>query len=155
MMNQSHLLSLLQNGFTTIDVVFESNMQDGFGSVKAQSKTYTYKADLKDNIQVGDKVIVDSPSKGLHVVTVVGVDKTPRIDVSAPFTYKWIVQKVDTARYDEMLKKEEEFLEAMAEVERAHQRQLLLEKFKNHLPEGSEARLLFDKTTKTFEGGAQ
>lgn len=155
MMNQRHLLSLLQNGFTTIHVVFESNMHDGFGSVKSQSKTYTYKADLKDNIQVGDKVIVDSPTKGLHVVTVANVDKTPRIDVSAPFDYKWIVQKVDTTLYNERLKKEEEFLESMEEVERAHQRQMLLEKFRTHLPEGSEARLLFDKTAKTFAGDAQ
>lgn len=156
MMNQKHLLSLLQNDFTTVDVVFESSMQDSFGRAVSQSKTYTYKANLKDDIQEGDKVVVDSPSKGLCVVTVVSVDKTPRIDVNAPFDYKWIIQKVDTSRYDEMLKKEGQFLEAMAEVERAHQRQLLLEKFQAHLPEGSEARLLFDKTAKTFqEGGAQ
>lgn len=156
MMNQKHLLSLLQNDFTTVDVVFESSVQDSFGRAVSQSKAYTYKAHLKDGVQVGDKVVVDSPSKGLSVVTVVAVDKTPRIDVHAPFDYKWIIQKVDTSRYEEMLKKEEQFLEAMAEVERAHQRQRLLEKFQAHLPEGSEARLLFDKTAKAFqEGSAQ
>jgi hypothetical protein len=35
----------------------------------------------------------------------------------------------------------------MMEVERVHQRELLLSKFKDHLPEGSEARKLFESAT--------
>ena len=138
-MNQKHLLALLQSGYTTIEVVFNDN--------GAKSKTYTYKARLEDNIQVGDRVVVDSPSKGMTVVEVTAVHKTAKIDLDAPFTYKWIVQKIDSTAYDETQAKEAEFLETMMEVERVHQRELLLSKFKDHLPEGSEARKMFESAT--------
>lgn len=138
-MNQKHLLALLQSGYTTIEVVFNDN--------GVKSKTYTYKARLEDNIQVGDRVVVDSPSKGMTVVEVTAVHKTAKIDLDAPFTYKWIVQKIDRAAYDETQAKEAEFLETMMEVERVHQRELLLGKFKDHLPEGSEARKMFESAT--------
>lgn len=138
-MNQKHLLALLQSGYTTIEVVFNDN--------GVKSKTYTYKARLEDNIQVGDRVVVDSPSKGMTVVEVTAVHKTAKIDLDAPFTYKWIVQKIDRTTYDETQVKEAEFLETMMEVERVHQRELLLSKFKDHLPEGSEARKMFESAT--------
>lgn len=146
-MNQKHLLALLQSGYTTIEVLFNDSIRDNLGSGSTKSKPYTYKARLDDNIQVGDRVIVDSPSKGMTVVEVIAVHKTAKIDLDAPFTYKWIVQKVDRTRYDETVAKEEEFLETMMEVERVHQLEVLLGKFKDHLPEGSEARKLFESAT--------
>ena len=146
-MNQKHLLALLQSGYTTIEVVFNDSMQDRLGSGRTNTKAYTYKARLDDDIEVGDHVVVDSPSKGLTVVEVTAVHKTAKIDLDAPFTYKWIVQKVDRTRYDETKAKEDEFLETMMEVERVHERELLLAKFKDHLPEGSEARKLFENAT--------
>ena len=138
-MNRKHLLSLLQSGYTTVEVVFHDSMR-GAGS----SKPYTYKARLDDNIVVGDHVVVDSPNTGLTVVKVTNVHKVAKIDLDAPFTYKWIVQKIDRTRYDEIKAEEVEFLDAMMEVERVHQRELSLNKFNAYLPEGSEARKLFE-----------
>lgn len=140
-MQHKHLLALLQSGYTTIEVMFPVTDSSKL------PKAYTYKARLEDNIQKGDHVVVDSPSKGLTVVEVVNVHKTPNIDLDAPFTYKWIVQKINRAAYDDTLAKEAEFLETMMEVERVHQRELLLSKFKDHLPEGSEARKMFEAAT--------
>lgn len=148
-MNQKHLLSLLQNGYTTVNVTFTGNdpSLEFPRPPLVRCKVYTYKARLEDKLEVGDHVVVDSPTTGLSIAVVTDVHKSPQIDLDAPFTYKWIVQKVDRTRYDEMQTREAEFLETMMEVERTHQRELLLNKFKEHLPEGSEARKLFETAT--------
>ncbi len=151
-MQQKHLLALLQTGYTTIEVVFTDGHLDSLGSGRTRSKPYTYKARLEDDLKVDDVVVVDSPSKGLTTATVVDVHKAPKIDLDAPFTYKWIVQKVDRTRYDETLARESEFMDTMMEVERVHQRELLLGKFRDHMPEGSEARKMFDSATQKVIG---
>lgn len=146
-MNQNHLLALLQTGYTTLNVEFPPDTAASLNSRIGARRLYTYKVLTEDGVKVGDTVVVDTPRDGLKLGLVVEVHKSPQINVSATFNYKWIVQKVDTSRYDVAVQKEDEFLETMQEVERAHQRALLLEKFRNHLPEGSEARLLFDTAT--------
>ena len=65
------------------------------------SKTYSYKAALDLTVAVGDSVVVDSPIDGLTLVTVVKIDDD--IDPEASFDYKWIVQRVDRAGYDEQM----------------------------------------------------
>lgn len=152
-MKHRHLLALLQEGYTTIEVVFtdDASVKDGRASMAL--KRYTYKARLADNVQVGNRVVVDSPSNGLTVVTVVAVHSTPKIDLDVSWTYKWIVQKIDTAAYEETLRKEEHFAEVMLEVERARQRALLVEQFRTNLPENSEARKLFDNATRELLDG--
>lgn len=149
--NHNHILSLMQTGFTTINVTFDNNLTDADWSNRAsnrnrQVKGYTYKALVEDNIQPGDTVIVESPQEGLVLVTVMSVDATPKIDLSAAFPYKWIVQKVNRARYDELLRQEDEFKEALVEVEREKQRETVLRDFQERLPEGSKARQMFDAT---------
>lgn len=153
-MKHKHLLTLLQEGYTTIEVTFEAFFRDDKGAIQAHGKTYTYKAKMTENIQKGDAVVVDSPSSGLCVVHVVNVHKVPKIDLDAPWTYKWIVQKVDRSKYDATLEQEAKFAEVMLEIERARQRELLMEQFTANLPEGSEARRLFDEaTSKLLNGG--
>jgi len=160
-MKHKHLLALLQTGFTTIETVFadESNYMHhtrqviGSGASTPLAKRYTYKALLSDNLQEGDCVVVDSPSRGLTLVTVVAVHSTPKIDLDAPFTYKWIVQKVDRSTYDDTMEKEATFMGAMLEVERVRQRETLLKDFTMHLPEGSEARTMFDNATRPLIEG--
>ncbi len=150
--NHNHILSLLQTGFTTIAVSFEVNMDSEVDPVlrarnrNTRVKEYTYKALETDNIKVGDLVVVDSPSEGLTIVQVTRVDAKPRIELDAPFSYKWIVQKVDRTRYDDLLKQEEQFKDALVEVERTKQREQVMKDFKEVPPEGSEARKLFDAT---------
>lgn len=109
-MKHRHLIALLQEGYTTIQVVFNDD-------VRGRSKPYTYKAPLSAGVEVGDRVVVDSPSKGLVVVEVVGTDKAPRIDLDADFTYKWIVQKVELKAYEEQLEREAKAMDALQEVD--------------------------------------
>lgn len=153
--NHNHILSLLQSGFTTIQVTFDLNFDEKDDPVlRARNrnnrvKSYTYKVLEKDNVKVGDMVVVDSPSDGLCIVQVVGVDAKPRIELDAPFSYKWIVQKVDRSVYDDLLRQEERFREALVEVERVKQREAVMKSFQEVLPEGSEARKLFEQTVES------
>lgn len=148
----NHILSLLQTGFTTIGVTFDVEMDtrdnpvDRARNRNRREKEYDYKALESDNIQVGDLVVVDSPHNGLTIVQVTRVDKKPRIDLDAPFPYRWIVQKIDRTHYDEVIKQEEDFKEALVEVERVQQREKVIRDFSEHLPADSEARKLFDQT---------
>ena len=150
--NHNHILSLLQTGFTTIAVSFEVGMNaTDDPTLRARNrntrvKEYTYKALESDNLKVGDLVVVDSPSEGFTIVEVTRVDAKPRIELDAPFAYKWIVQKIDRSRYDNLLAQEAEFKEALVEVERVKQRETVMKSFQEVLPEGSEARKLFETT---------
>ena len=158
-MKHRHLLALMQSGFTTIEVIFDGPTDfevQRVGDMRARrlgQKTYTYKARLSDGIKEGDHVVVDSPSRGLTLVTVVAVHSTPKIDLDAPFTYKWIVQKVDRTAYDTTMEQEAEFAQAMLEVERVRQREVLLQEFTKHLPEDSKARAMFDNATRPLIEG--
>lgn len=153
--NHNHILSLLQTGFTTVNVTFETEdvvdvqQPDRAFPNRTRSrrvKEYTYKALLTDDIKAGDYVVVESPQSGLVIVQVTSVDAKPRIDLEVPFSYKWIVQKIDTARYQELLRQEQEFKDALLEVERVKQREAVMKSFQEVLPEGSEARKLFETT---------
>lgn len=147
--NHNHVLSLLQEQYTTINISFDNDMTDEDPPYRArnrgqQAKRYTYKARLCDNIKAGDHVIVDTPHNGLTIVVVESIDPTPNINLSAPFPYKWIVQKVDRTVYDELVRREEAFRLALVEVERQKQREAVLKDINEHLPPDSEARKLFD-----------
>lgn len=72
------------------------------------TRTYTYKT-IDDSIEVGDKVLVDSPSQGMVVVTVAEVCKADEVDLNEQrFKYKWIVQKIDMLAYEALLKADED-----------------------------------------------
>ena len=94
MSNDSVIISLLQNS-RTAQVQFKGN-----------SKKYTYKVPEGMELAEGDQVVVQSPIDGLVVVSVVSVSDDAGIDLDANFKYKWIVSKVDTAGYDDLLAKE-------------------------------------------------
>lgn len=163
-MNQIHLLSLLQEGFTTVHVQFPSEMthpqvrdaNNGLqrrsralsqlaGEEECSGKAYTYKARLEDKLQVGDYVVVDTPREGFKIVRVVGVDPSPVIDVNSPFEYKWVVQKIDTTTYDAIQANEQNFKNALVEIERVKAREQLLHDFDTKLPPGSDARKMFEE----------
>lgn len=155
-MKQSHLLAMMQNDMTTIHVAFRSDLKEAVvedpssfatlgGSKSAKTvRTYAYKAALIDDIQPDDYVVVEGPKGGPMVALVVRVDEKANIDPDADYDYKWIVQKVDRRAYEARLQRDAAFLETMKEVEREAQKATLIENFKNHLPEGSDARAKFD-----------
>lgn len=169
-----HVLALLQTGYTTIRVVFDSpngtqdaaytaQPWDGEGvrpsqrqrgathmSMPEVEKAYTYKAKLTDNLQINDRVILDAP-RGLAIGTVVQVDAEPVIDLNATFEYKWIVGKVDLDGYRQLMEQEAKFMQLVTEAERVRQREQLLEQFKTTLPQSGEARKLFDEALGLFQ----
>lgn len=138
-MKQRHLLSLLQEGYTTIQVEFEGSQ-----------KTYTYKA--MGEIKEDDQVIVDSPFTGYTVVKVVGVDAFPRIDLDKEWTYKWIVQKIDDTEYKEIQVREKDFNDAILAVERVRQREILINTMYEDLADDSPARKLLETALKHAKG---
>lgn len=173
-MKQKHLFSLLDTSFTTIRVVFKNNerlndeadegiQDDRFGrKLKRNSellngrfcgqRAYVYKAPKDMGVELDDVVIVDTPSNGLVTALVVQVDEVAQVDVDADFEYKWVVQKVDRTDYDARVERERKFGEMMLEVERVNQREKLLGDMRANLPDGSQARLLFDRATNMLGG---
>lgn len=152
-MKHKHLLSLLQTDYVTVQVSFNSHTHKGmhlpqqinFGDsvdlVDKYGKLYTYKcADL--TIKAGELAIVHVAG-GFKLVTVMVVDKEPQIDLDADFTYQWIVQKVDTTTYDKLNESEAKFNKALVEVEKVSQRDLLMKKVTEGLPEDSPVHQLF------------
>lgn len=70
-------------------------------------RRYTYKS-LKE-IQVGAKVVVDTPSNGFQVVTVVACKKG--LDKQAQFEqYKWLVGVIDDTEYRRLNDAEKDFI---------------------------------------------
>lgn len=112
-----------------------------------REKTYVYKVPRAWDVKQGDHLVVLSPQNGLKVVQVCHVDESPDIDLDANFDYKWAVSKVDLTEFRELTEKEKKFNDALVEVERVKQRESLVKSFLDNLPEGSEARKLFEQTT--------
>ena len=61
---------------------------------------YTYKSQTE--IEVGAKVVVDSPTNGFVVVTVVACSKGLDTSTDKFATYKWVVSIVDVAEYNRL-----------------------------------------------------
>lgn len=138
-----NLAALIQNDYTTAAVVFD----DG-----NNLKSYTYKVPLAWNVKAGDHLVVDSPSTGLTVVRVIGVDKLPMIDADASFTYKWAVQKVDRSEHDERLTREQAFADSIVEVERTRRAEEALSSARAALGKSTKATREFDKAVKALQG---
>lgn len=155
-MNTKHLLSLLEKDVVTIHVQHGTCFMDGFAAhIHQQEKTYVYKAPKDLDIKEGDTVIVNSPNRGVVTCFVCKVDETADIDVNSQFTYEWIIGKVDFSSYKLRKEREKQFAALMLEIERKRQRENLINDFKQHLPEGSEARVLFEEVVNSFsEAGA-
>lgn len=178
-MKQKHLLSLLQQGMTTVQVTFLAPRPGaktggmpppapmpmapaGSWSPPRQTmpweeapppavQTYTYKAPI-GLLRAGDTVVVaDAHSPyGLALGNVHAVDPVARIDVDADFDYKWIVQRVDTTEYEQHVHEERNFADTMQAVEATRQREELMQTMANHLPQGSQAREQFDAAIAQF-----
>lgn len=74
------------------------------------SKKYTYKVPKDVHIDIGDEVVVfvssNAKDQKHHVVRVVDKDLDAQ---DTEFQYKWIVGKIDTVAYDDLLAKDKEF----------------------------------------------
>lgn len=173
-MKNKHIFSLLDTSFTTVAVVFGAlssaaiasmpitpghyhmTDDDYFSSdprMKAppappqQKQLYVFKVPKLWDVKVGQVLVVPGKDTLMSFVTVVRVDEVPEIDIDANHDYKWAIQAVDTTEYEALVDNEKRFKAGMMEVERTKQRELLVNSFRDSLPEGSEARRLFDQTT--------
>ena len=112
--------ALLVEGLITIAVAF--NNRGG--------KHYTYMT-LDDTIEEGDFVVVpsanDDPDFPLNSIGIVKlVHKRPQIDINSNYRYKWVVQRVDTREWDDMMARMEEFANELGDLNhKATVRQML------------------------------
>lgn len=126
MTNYMQMITLLQVGYTTINVEFAST-----------GRVYTYKT--RDKCVPGDTFVVEAPT-GLKCVTVLEVHPSPQIDPNAPFAYKWTVQKVNRAAYDEQVALEEEAVKLLKQAERDKAKNLILDQLRDSMPEDPEEK---------------
>jgi hypothetical protein len=171
-MKQKHLYSLLDKTFCLVRVVFTEGApqrsrpmtRDEMSKLLARTdvdslvgkwvsagapissniRSFAYKVPRTWNVQVDEQLLVDTPNGGLKVAYVVEVDSLASIDPDADFDYKWAVQKIDRSEYDRLVAQEQKFQETMLEIERVRERETAMQKFRDHLPEGSEARRIFE-----------
>jgi hypothetical protein len=148
-LNKKHqaLLNTLLENMTTVKVVFNAATDQNLSA-----KSYTYKVPKHWGVKVHDALVVES--NGLQVVQVVGVDKQADIDPDADFAYKWAVQKVDRSGHEAQLKREQLFLEQLADVERIHRRVEVLDKATSALGVGTDAAKAFQAAVAGLTGEA-
>lgn len=162
MKNLNHLVSLLQEGYTTVAVAFSADrsapVQPQDGSIRAPwaqdrayppnagEKLYTYKCQFKD-VKVGDLVIVPPSSEGKlpSIATVREVHSEPQLNFESGVEYKWLVGIVDTQAYADIIEKEKKMMSVLREAEKQKQRKELLDAYQLSLPSDPESRKLFDE----------
>lgn len=115
------LMTLVAANCVTVNVRFKDHNGNAVG------QAYTYKAPNDMKLEAGDEVVVDAPSTGMTVVVVTDVHTTAKIDIEAPFRYKWVVAKVDRKAYDDLLAKDDAATEKVEELQREAQKTRALE----------------------------
>jgi len=119
-----------------VNAIFASNpsfcfLQCAFAN---SARLYTYKA--LGEFAEGDKVLVDSPSQGLVVVSVVKVLKPTQVDLQpTQFEYKWVVQKVDFTHFNSLVELEAEMRAKITKTKIEKEQQKLIEQLHDTLPE--------------------
>lgn len=114
-------------------------------------KTYTYKVLKTEGYKKGD-VAVAHTDRGMVLVLVVEVHEHPQIDIDAAFDYKWLVQRVDTKRYEEQLKAEKNFEAALLEIERRKQTERLKNELLEMYGDTVEGRQLLEQSIQGLTG---
>lgn len=147
MQNLNHLVSLMQEGFTTVAVVFARDTRAEFPVGQQRSYTYKCPSDVAESLTAGDLVIVppSNDTKLPSIATVVRVDDEPELNFEGDIQYKWLIGKVDTSRYDDIQKKEKAMVKVLRDSERQRQREQLLESYQMSLPQDAESRKLFNQ----------
>ncbi|HYE38176.1 hypothetical protein [Methylocaldum sp.] len=134
-MKASHILSLMQNDYTTVQVAYSEG-----------GKLYTFKALKSDNLAKDDFVVIPTSYNdwGYTLGKVISVDEEADIDTSVAYTYKWIVGKVDLVRYAGILEVEKRFERHILNMQKANTRRQLVQSVLESFPEGSKERADFE-----------
>ncbi len=75
------------------------------------NQLYTYKT--LEAVEAGQFVVVDTPKRGMQVVEVVKVCKLHEIKLNPLIDYRWLVQVIDRAKYDDVVNRENEAQEVL------------------------------------------
>jgi hypothetical protein len=111
-MNKNNVAIAMIEGAIAVNVTFEPS-----------GGKYTYLSLQK--LEVGDRVVVDTPRAGLTVVKVTAVDVG--WDIDANFNYKFIVSKVDMAQYEQLTQAIEEVKDIIEAQRREAARKSMME----------------------------
>ena len=133
-MNTNHLIALLQSNYQTIGVHFKDSRTGA-----PTEKEYTYKCPDSIELKVGDEVVVESPYGGMVVVVVSRLDGYAAIDPSREYTYKWVVQKVETEAYHARREAEQEAFAAFQKARRLAARDKAMKEIMATLEGSTEA----------------
>lgn len=118
--NLNHLITLLQKGYTTCEVSFVNPQPFSKDQVsKGQLQLYTYKISDKLKDLGCDRCVVENSKGNLVVAWILTIHTSPQIDVSAPYSYKWVVDVVREQDYDDQMHREKEAMQMLQDGERA------------------------------------
>ena len=128
-MNTNQMVNSLYENLNAVQVVFN-------GESQMITKEYTYKT--FEALEVGDFCVVDSPSDGLAIVKVVGVD--PSL-LEEDYKFKWIVAKIDLDSYNKLVENEAEAVETLSRKIREGNRKKSIEFVKEMVGEDEVMQL--------------
>ena len=128
-MNTNQMVNSLYENLNAVQVVFN-------GESQMITKEYTYKT--FEALEVGDFCVVDSPSDGLAIVKVVGVD--PSL-LEEDYKFKWIVTKIDLDSYNKLVENEAEAVETLSKKIREGNRKKSIELVKEMVGEDEVMQL--------------
>ncbi len=130
--NYNHLITLLQKGYTTVEVSFHEPKTGEVPTV------YTYKMPDKLKDLGCDRVVVENDRGVMVVAWIFLTHETPQIDVAAPYAYKWIVDVVREQDYIEQGEREKQAIKMMQDGERARAQAEALETLMASVPNREE-----------------
>lgn len=127
----NHVVELMLENFYTVGINFKNS-----------SKIYTYKVAKDIELEVEDLVIVETNS-GMEIVTVQRVDEGMNIDLASDIKYKFIVQKIDLTKYQEMCDTDNNVASVLAQNAAQKQKEELLARYVTDLTD-EQVKLLED-----------
>lgn len=137
-MQVENLLSMLDDCYT-----IQARYNQG------DTKTYTYKVPKQLELEVGDKVIVNSPRNGFTVVTVAAIGNAEDMDLEAAFQYKWIAGRVDTEAYFAQVEADREKTAIVKELQRKAKLRAKIKELVGSLDDSEVPDFLAELMTKT------
>lgn len=135
-MNYSLAAFLVNDSVRAVDCIYHTvesykKEENRTASDEKDLPRYTFKT-FDKSIEVDDLVFVPAGGRhGIVVVKVVAVDV--EVDFDSKWNYKWVMGKVDTGPYDEVLKQEEAMIEQCKAAEKQHKKKELAEKLFEHM----------------------
>ena len=147
-MNKQYIRTLLDESIKGVSVIFDPQNENNpdfesdyktagpvgrkIGAWSTNSKRYLYLTRL--NLNVGDYLVVEARGVFL-VVRVVELHNEPPVKENDTVEYKWVVSKVETSHYTQLLITETEALSKITTASRGHHRRLAKTALLSSFPE--------------------